>query len=98
MLWKKGKDALYVDLISEAGPRGICVDTNEQGNIIITDLRSNNDSTNPLRADTTISTLNKSDAISIEKRTKGNELFVRQQWSKQWRCTTKVFVLLKKDR
>lgn len=76
---EKGSDALYVDLISEAGRKGIYVDTDEQGNIIIADLRSNA-LTNPLRADKTISTLNKSDATSIEKRSKGNELFVRQQW------------------
>ncbi len=79
VMWKKGSDALYVDLISEAGPRGIYVDTDEKGNIIVADLRANV-STNPLRADKTISTRNKSDAISIEKRSKGNELFVRQQW------------------
>lgn len=78
-MWKKGSDALYVDLISEAGPKGIYVDTDEQGNIIVADLRSNA-LTNPLREDKTISTLNKSDAMSIEKRSKGNELFVRQQW------------------
>ncbi|XP_037051198.1 SET domain-containing protein 3-like [Bradysia coprophila] len=79
VMWKKGSDALYVDLISEAGPKGICIDTDEQGNIVVADLRSNA-ATNPLRADKTISTLNKSDATSVEKRSKGNELFVRQQW------------------
>ncbi|KAG4070276.1 hypothetical protein HA402_009839 [Bradysia odoriphaga] len=79
VMWKKGSDGLYVDLISKAGPKGIYIDTDEQGNIIIANLRSNA-ATNPLRADKTISTLNKSDATSIEKRTKGNELFVRQQW------------------
>lgn len=79
VMWKKGSDALYVDLISEAGPKGLYVDTDEQGNIIVADLRSNA-LTNPLRADKTISTLNKSDAISIEKRRKGNELFVQKQY------------------
>lgn len=79
LMWKKGSDALYVDLISEAGPRGICVDTDEQGNLVVADLRSNS-SKNPLRADKTTSTLNKSNAMSIEKRTKGNELFKQRHW------------------